>query len=346
MNKFIFCSFLFFSSLFSLEEDELFWEEEGPSVLEFSTYLQEAIADEDWWAVVDYAELISYHFPQSPFAEETAYITGEAYFKMDQLELANEAFTAYLNYASSPKHFEDAVRYKFTIAEQFRNGVKKPLFGSHKLPKILSGKEDAIAIYDDVITTLPHHEMAVQALLGKSQLQAEFEDFKPGLETLDLLIRRFPKHEMAAQAYLEKSHIYLMQCKERSLDPALLDQADVNLSKFRLAFPREPRIEGVERELAQMRELFAQHLFDTGKFFEKTKKIPASLIYYSKVISKYPGTKAAENAKLKINDLQQSISAPQPSGSSVENDLLKRDESEVVQSASDLTVHGLSEPQP
>lgn len=272
--------------------------------MEFNASLQEAIQDRDWWAVIDYAELISYHFPQSPFAEGTEFLIGEAYFKMDQLELANAAFTAYLSHAISPKRFEDAVQYKFTIAEQFKNGAKKPLFGSHKLPKIVSAKEDAIQIYDDVITTLPHHEMTVRALLGKSEVQAELEDFKPSLETLDLLIRRFPKHELAAAAYLQKSRVYLMECQEKSLDPALLDLADVNLNKFRLAFPRETRIEEVEKELLQMKEIFAQNLFNTGKFFEKTKKIPASIIYYSKVIAKYPETKAAESAKTKLEDLQ------------------------------------------
>jgi outer membrane protein assembly factor BamD (BamD/ComL family) len=306
MNRFLFAfaALFLFSSLSALEEEELTWDDEAPSVLEYHTYLQEAIEDQDWWAVIDYADIISYNFPQSPFAEEVSFIIGEAYFKMNQLELANEAFTAYLKHVISPKRFEEAVQYKFAIAEQFRQGAKKPLFGSHKLPKVLSAKEDAIQIYDDVITTLPHHEIAVQALLGKAQLQAELEDYKPSLETLDLLIRRFPKHDSAAQGYLEKSHVYLMECKERSLDPALLDLADVNLSKFRLAFPREQRIGEVEKELSQMKEIFAQNLFDTGKFFEKTKKIPASIIYYNKVIAKYPLTKAAENAKAKLEVLQ------------------------------------------
>ena len=303
----VFCAGLFlFSSLFGLEEEELIWEDQGPSVLEFNTHLQEAIAEQNWWAVIDYATMISYHFPESPFAEEISFTIGEAYFRMDQLELANEAFSAYLNHTASPKRFEQAVEYKFTIAEQFRKGVKKPLFGSHKLPKVMSGKEDAIQIYDDVITTLPHHQMAAESLLGKAQIQSEFGDFKPSLESLDLLIRRFPKHDLAAQAFLEKSHVYLMQCHEKSLDPALLDLADINLTKFRLAFPREERISEAEKELAQMKEIFAEHLLGTGKFFEKTKKIPASLIYYSKVVAKYPGTKASEEAKLKIENLQAS----------------------------------------
>jgi len=304
MFKFLIYPCLVVLSLTALEEEELHWEEEGPSVLEFNTSLQDAIRDGDWWAAIDYAEMISYHFPQSPFAEETAFLIGESYYKLGQLELANERFTAYLNHSASPKHFEEAIHYKFQIAEQFRGGAKKPLFGSHKLPKIVSGEEDALQIYDEVVTSLPHDEVAAKALLGKAEIQLRLEDYKPSLETLDLLIRRFPKHDLAAQGFLEKSHAYLMQCKDRSLDPALLDLAEVNLRKFRLAFPREGRILEAEKDFAEMQEIFAERLMETGRFFQKTKKVPASIIYYSKVLSQYPNTKAAAEAQERLESLQ------------------------------------------
>lgn len=306
MRKYILYSLAFIFSLAALEEQELFWGDEGPSVLEFNGFLQEAIKDGDWWAAIDYAEVISYHFPQSPFAQETAFLIGEAYYNLGQLELANERFTVYLNHSASPKHFEEAIHYKFNIAESFRNGVKKPLFGSHKLPKIVSGEEDALQIYDEVISGLPHDDIAAKALLGKAEIQSRFEDYKPSLETLDLLIRRFPKHDLAAQGFVEKSHTYLTQCRDRSLDPALLDLADVNLRKFRLAFPREARIAEAEHDFAEMQEIFAEHLMETGRFFQKTKKVPASIIYYSKVLSSYPDTKAAVEAKAKLETLQAS----------------------------------------
>lgn len=306
MRKCIFYPLAFILSLSALEEQELMWDEEGPSVLEFNGYLQEAIKDGDWWAAIDYAEVISYHFPQSPFAQETAFLIGEAYYNLGQLELANERFTAYLNHSASPKHFEEAIHYKFNIAESFRSGVKKPLFGSHKLPKIVSGEEDALQIYDEVISGLPHEDIAAKALLGKAEIQARFEDYKLSLETLDLLIRRFPKHDLAAQGFVEKSHNYLMQCRDRSLDPALLDLADVNLRKFRLAFPREVRIAEAEKDFTEMQEIFAEHLMETGRFFQKTKKAPASIIYYSKVLSSYPNTNAAIEAKERLENLQSS----------------------------------------
>lgn len=293
-----------FSSLHALEEEDLVWENLGPSVQEYNSALQDAIAAQDWWAVVDYATIISYNFAATPFAQEAPFLMGEAYFKLNQFEYANEAFTAYLNHASSPKHFEEAIHYKFTIAELFANGTKKRLFGSIKFPAWLPAKEDAVQIYDEVIAALPHTDIAGKALLGKARIQSYLEDFKPGIETLDLLIRRFPKSELAAEAYLEKNKILLAQCKTQDLDPDLLDLAEVNLRKFRLAFPRETRLTEADRLFSDMQEIFAKNLLDTGYFFEKTKKIPASIIYYTKVIAKYPNTEAAISARQKLEILQ------------------------------------------
>ena len=290
--------------LTALEESELTWENFGPSVQEYNSALQDAIAAQDWWAVVDYASIISYNFPTTPFAQETSFTLGEAYFKLGQFELSNDAFTAYLNHTASPKHFEEAIQYKFTIAELFANGTKKRLFGSPKFPSWVPAKEDAVAIYDEVIAALPHTDMAGKALLGKARIQAYLEDYKPGIETLDLLIRRFPKTELAAEAYLEKNKTLLLQCKAQDLDPDVLDLADLNVRKFRLAFPRESRLAEAETILAQMQEIFANHLLDTGRFFEKTKKIPASILYYTKVLAKYPQTEAAQTARQKLETLQ------------------------------------------
>lgn len=291
-------------ALFAIEEPKVEWKPPTlPPVQEFNSYLQQALSEHNWWASLDYANIIFSYYPSSPFAEEAPFIMGESYFKLNELELANDCFTYYLTDSVSPKHFEEAIYYKFTIAERFRRGEKKPLFGSHKMPKILPAKEDALKIYDEVIATLPHSEIAAQSLLGKAKIQIWLEDFKPSLETLDLLIRRFPKHDLAVEAYLEKNHVYLLQCQLESPDPDLLDLAEVNLRKFRLAFPREPRLAGAREAIVKMQEVFAKNLLEIGAFFEKTKKIPASIIYYSRVIAKYPNTEAARLAREKLDDL-------------------------------------------
>lgn len=292
----LFCS----STLMALELEDLTWEDTGRSAQEYNGYLQQAIHDQDWWSVVDFAEILSYNFATSPFAQDAAFIIGEAYLSLGHPTQANEYFTAYLNTQASPRRFEEAISHKFHIAERFKNGERKPLFNSHKGPKWLSAKEDAVEIYDQVIATLPHSEFAAKSLIGKATILAEMEDYKPSLETLDLLIRRFPKHELAAVAYLEKIHVYHMQCQGKSLDPDLLDLANVTLRKFKLVFPRESRLQEAENYIHEMEEAFAQNLVTTGAFFQKTKKVPAAKIYYNKAIAKYPNTIAAADAKQKL----------------------------------------------
>lgn len=305
MRHWLIYPLLFALPLFALEEEDLVWEDQTINAQELHRWVQNALEKEDWWAVVDYSDLLAYCFPSSPFSQETAFVIGEAFIKLDQLEVANRYFTQYLSRMNSPKHFEEAIQYKFWIAEQYFKGAKLRLFGSHKMPKWLSGKEEALLIYDEVVTAQPHSEIAAISLLHKAQLLEEQEDYKTSLETLDLLIRRFPKHDMAAEAFVEKNKIYLQQCKNEGLDPSLIDLALVNLDKFKQAFPREQRAATAEKSLIEIREIFAQNLLNTGKFFQKTKKYPASIIYYTKVIAKYPDSEAADVARQQLEALQE-----------------------------------------
>lgn len=289
--------------LLALEEQDLVWDAEPPSVTDYNAILQEAIASQDWWTVIDTADTIAYHFPESPFGQEAAYQCAEAYFKMGQYELANQCLSNYLN-QPSPKHFEEAIQYKFALAELYRNGTKLRLFDSHKMPKIVPSEEEAVKLYDEVITTLPHHDIAASSLMGKAKIQIEMEEFKSSIETLQLLIRRFPKQELSAAAFLEVNRAYLLQCQAEHLDLDLLDLAEMNTRKFHLAFPREAKLDEAEKLLADMRELYAANLLDTGRYYEKIKKLPASIIYYTKVVAKYPSTSAAKDAREKLEQLQ------------------------------------------
>lgn len=296
------------------ESEEPLWD--IPTVLttaqDYYRSLQEAHANHEWWSVIDLADIIAGHFPSSPLAEETSFLIGEAYFNLDQLELANQYFTSYLGEALSPKHFEETLHYKFTIAEQFKEGAKKPLFGSHKMPKILSAKEDAIAIYEEIISTLPQSEMAFTSLLHKALLQAELEEYSQAQETLDLLIRRAPKHDLGAAAFLKKMDFFQKEAELASPDPNILELAEVALRKFHLAFPREPRLADAEKKLREIQSSFSDNLLTVGKFFEKTKKYEAAALYYRKALAQFPLTQGAEEATKRLSSLEKAgkISAP------------------------------------
>ena len=68
-------------------------------------------------------------------------------------------------------------------------------------------------------------------------------------------------------------------------------------------FPSHPKVAAIEEMLVEMRELFAGELYKTAQFYERTKKPKAAMIYYSKILSKYPGTQVSLQSQKRLDVL-------------------------------------------
>jgi outer membrane protein assembly factor BamD (BamD/ComL family) len=270
------------------------------SVQEHYSAILEAYQNEQWEQLIHQSLIMIHNFPSTPFAEETYYYLGVGYFQMAEFELSNKNLTHYLKQQTSPKFFEEAIQFKFQIAEQFRHGAKKHLMGWESMPKWMPAREEAIAIYEEVITALPHHELAAHALFGKAKLLLKDEEYKASIETHQTLIRRFPKHPLAIESFIGIAQVYLIQSKERYPDQDFLDLAEINLKKFKFSFPGEERVSEAENMFVEMKEIFAGNLYDTGQFYERTKKPHAAHIYYNRILNKYPETKVALSAEKRL----------------------------------------------
>ena len=261
----------------------------------------------DWEELIHQCTVINKNFSNTPFALECAFYLGVAYYHLEDFELANINFSKYLKKQTTPKHFEEAIQYKFEIAERFHGGAKRHLMGWQNMPKWMPAKDDALEIYDEVITALPHHDLAAQALFGKAKLQLLEEDYRASVETYQTLIRRFPKHPLATDSYLGIGEVYLTQCKAEYPDRDFLDLAEINLRKFQQNFPGEERVKRAEEMLLTMQEVYAKNLYETGHFFERTHKLNAAYIYYSKIINDYPNTKTAVLCQTKATSLRREL---------------------------------------
>lgn len=257
----------------------------------------------------------SYHllkqYPDSVLVAEAVYMRGVAFFEKKEYRLAEEALSRYLNEFSSLKHFEDAVRYKFRIAEAYARGAKKRLFEWRKSPKWVSAKEDALRIYDEVITSLPRNELAAQSLYRKGKLLVEMSDYKEAVEAFRTLIRRFQKHPLSPEGYLAIAHTYLKQSESQFPDPDHIEMAEINLRKFQSDFPGEGRIQLAEQMLIDMRGNFAKELYQNARYYEKKKKEHAAFLYYSTILQKYPTTEFAKKAVERIAQLKKRSKDPE-----------------------------------
>lgn len=261
--------------------------------------------NEDWQKLSWKCQDLVADFPTSPFAREALYYLGVAHYKLGELEHANMAFSDYLKEELTPKFFDQVIRYKFEIARAYDEGAKVHLFGWQKMPKWLPAYDEALEIYDEVITTLPRDDLAAQSLYRKGVILLRMEEYKKSIEAFQTLIRRFPKHPLSPDGYVGISEVYLTDCDQEFPDANKLDLAEINLRKFRYHFPSEPRIEKAEKKLLGMKERLANDLLEIAEFYERTKKKKAAAIYYATILKKYPETKAANKSekRLKVLDV-------------------------------------------
>jgi outer membrane protein assembly factor BamD (BamD/ComL family) len=274
------------------------------SVQEHYSAAIEAYQNKKWEEVVRQSMIVLSNFPSTPFAQEVLFYLGVAHFQIEEYETANHYLTGYLKKQAAPKFFEEAIQYKFQIAERYQKGAKKHILGWEVMPKWVPAREEAIAIYDEVITALPHHELAAQALYGKAKLLLKDEEYKGSIETYQTLIRRFPKHSLAIESYIGIGQVYFVQCQEEYPDQDFIDLVEINLRKFKRDFPQAERIQVAEKMYLDMQEIYASNLYDTGRFYERTKKPQAAYIYYTRILAKYPETKVAHRANTRLGQLK------------------------------------------
>ena len=285
-------------------------EERKPKAQDHYNVAMQAMEEKDYGVVAKESESLLKEYPSSVLCSEMKYMQGVAYFELGEYALSNRSFTEYLSDHTQVKHFEDAIRHKFEIASAYANGAKKRLFGGRNSPKLLSGVEDAIEIFDEVITTLPRNELAAQSLYQKGNLLVEVRDYKEAIETYQKLIRRFPKHPLAPESYISIGKTYLDQCKNEFPDPNFVELAQININRFRADFPGETRVAELDEMLQGIQIQFAEELYEHGRYFERRKKPKAAFLYYTNILQRYPSTPVATRADERIDYLKSHVKDP------------------------------------
>ncbi len=262
------------------------------------------LSDKEWEEALCDFLVIGYHFNESPFYGDSIYYAGVCYYFLAHFDIADKYFSHYLNLGGSLKHFEKVFEFKYFIAEYYREGRKKHPFGIERLPRIASGKKNALELYDEVIASLPSREIAAKALYSKALFQRKKKEFKEGIESLQTLIRRFPTHHLAAEAYLTIGDIYLQQTRREAQNPDLIALAQINAQHFAKSFPGDERIQKMDNCIISMEEVYAESLYDTARFFERMKKPQASAIYYQETLNRYPHTKIAQKSQERLDKIK------------------------------------------
>jgi outer membrane protein assembly factor BamD (BamD/ComL family) len=258
---------------------------------------------QDWRNAYTHFEKVIYFFPGSEEAAEASYYLGVCYFEMKEYDFANKEFSSYITASAHPAYFEDAARFKFCIAEHFKNGKKRRAFNSRYCPKWISAEEEALTIFDEVIIALPNHELTICALRSKAELLRRMGQYRECVDTYQVLIRRFPKDEYTPECYVKIGEVFCEQSQFEFQNPDILAFAELNARKFSEDFPRDERVECVNGFVQRIKENYAKGLCNLGLFYERKHHPQAAAIYYKTSIAEFPNTACADFCRARLECL-------------------------------------------
>lgn len=264
---------------------------------------REAFQEHDFPTALYHFRIITHNFPKARWAPESYFRQGMCQYWMGELEEANELLSRYLKSQGTPEYFRTAVEAKFHIAEQFREGKRRRAFSTRCFPKWAGGEMLALEIYDEVASLVPCERLAAQSYYGKGKLLESITRIKEAVHSYQTVIRQFPKDELAVDAYVAIAELYRRQSELEFQNPDLLELARINVRRFELDFPKDPRVNYVKAMMLQTEEIHAHGLYDTARIYERKSLPEAAAVYYRSAITAYPNTKIADSCRERLERL-------------------------------------------
>ncbi len=263
----------------------------------------DALKAQQWNEAYQQFHIITVSFEGASLAQEAQFYLGVALYQMQEYDIANNAFSAYLQTSSTPTHLEDVYRYKLAIAQKLSAGAPCHLFGYQSLPKFQSGESLALDIFDEVAAGLPNHDLAATALLGKAKLLKRQENFAEAIEIYQAAIRRFPGSRFALKAYQGISSCYLEEIRRQPQNVDAIALAEINLKEIAKAFPGAQEVAIVESGVTRIKELYVRALYETAQLYERMSQPKAAVLYYHVALTKLPTSSVASLCRARIKEL-------------------------------------------
>ncbi len=263
----------------------------------------DALKAQQWDVAFQQFHIITVSFDGASLAQDAQYYLGVSLYELHDYDIANKEFTTYLKKTNAPAHLEDVYRYKLAIAQKLAAGAFCHLFGFNSLPKLQTGRSQALEIFDEVASGLPNHDLAATALLGKAKLLKYEEEYSEAIEVYQAAIRRFPGSAFALKAYQGISACFLDEIQRQPQNVDAIALAEINLKELTKDFPEAKELKVVDTNVASVKELHVKALYETGLLYERMSQPKAAVLYYHLALTKFPTSSIAPLCRERIKEL-------------------------------------------
>jgi outer membrane protein assembly factor BamD len=239
-------------------------------------------------------------YGQSFLAPKAQRKVGQLLEKHHDYDKAYDAYSYYLTKYPQGEDFDSAVDSMFKIAKLFLEGEKRKVFG---VP-VGASMQRAEAMFEGIVKNAPFSKLAPLAQFNAGQALEKQGDYPKAIEAYQAVYTKYPNDPVAADALYQVGYVRAREAREGSYDPATNRKAREAFEDFIARYPNSEKMAQARENIKALEGGINKNTLDIAKFYDKTKKFKAAVIYYNDVIKGQPGTPDADYAKGRIEWLK------------------------------------------
>lgn len=254
---------------------------------------------EDSSAYKAYKALVK-RYGQSFLAPKAQRKVGVLLEKHHDYDKAFDAYNAYLTKYPQGEDFDAVVDSMFKIAKLFLEGQKRKVMG---VP-VGASMPRAQAMFESIVKNAPFSKLAPLAQFNAGQALEKQGEYPKAIDAYQLVYTKYPNDPVAADALYQVGYVRAREAREGSYDPATNRKAREAFEDFIARYPNSEKVAQANENIKTLQGGINKNVLDIAKFYDKTRKFKAAVIYYNDVIRSQPGTPEADYAKGRVEALK------------------------------------------
>lgn len=244
-------------------------------------------------------------YPASSSTAEALTLRAKIYMEQDRwnkgFDDLQDVITNHANY----EHFDRVIAAQFDCATALMEGARGRIFW------IFPGFKQygtSAKQFDQIVLNAPYSDYAPLALMNLALVSEKTNDAEQAIDALDRLINYYPQSMLAPDAYYNLAQTYSDLVQGYEYDQGSTRRAISYYEDFLILFPDSPYAGEVEAKLKNMENQLASSRLELGDFYYYYRNNnTAALVFYNEAISLEPDSDAAEEAALRIADIEAGV---------------------------------------
>jgi outer membrane protein assembly factor BamD (BamD/ComL family) len=243
-------------------------------------------------------------FPEIAGPDFDIFVKAEIFYSKGQFTKAVMSYSKLLTDYPKSKLTEAALDREFAVATAYLAGRKKTVLGFFKI----SGYAEGIRIMEKITDRVGlDTQMGIKASVAVAKNYEEREKFNDAFLKWWEISLEWEMGPVGSEALLGMARCKLAvynkppEQKRALYDASPLRAAKTYYGRFKLLYPKEAKEIGVDEILNQIDEELAYKQLTIARYYQKTGHRQAANLYYDMIVSDWPDSKAAQEAKEMLN---------------------------------------------